>query len=365
MSQIRVLELKGEGLALGRAHGESLRELIGEFCETAHEIHQENLAGSIDRNDLIELVMKNAWILNRTSPILYQELTGVAQGANRSVSEILLINSVLEIEDLKSPPLNRKLLAREPAGCTSFNIKPRASANHIPILGQTFDMEKYYARFNTVLKIKGPDGRSRLVYTLAGVLGLNGLNSDGLALVINKLVADDSREGVIYPFLVRMALDHSKIGNSIGTLSFAPRASSMCWQVSSAEGVAFCLETTSRSRAYITFRDAQAHTNHFLDPFLRERESPGWLTHGGTFVRLQVTQDYLDDFHGRLDVEGLKELCRNHINQPRSICAHGLPGESDYFSYATIAAVIMEPTNGIMHISGIYPCENIFQTLSL
>jgi isopenicillin-N N-acyltransferase-like protein len=365
MTTIKVVELSGQGRDLGRAHGESLREQITEFCETIFEVYKAKLRPSIDRSDLIELSMKNAWILKRYSPSLYEEIEGIAEGANRSLSEVLLINSFLEIEDLISPQVSHKLLSPKMKGCTTFNVRSRASSNSIPILGQTYDMESYFGRYNTLLKIKAPDSRSFLIYSLAGVLGLNGLNSDGVALVINKLVGVDSREGVIYPFLVRQALSQKNISEALGSLLFAPRASSMCWQLSSQEGVSFCLETTAAKYAILPFRDSLAHTNHFLDPYLKNFEAEGWLTTGSTFVRLQVAQEYLDDFCGRIEVEGLKNLCQNHVSRPGSICCHASPDQPDYVTYQTISAVIIEPTNGIIHLSGPNPCQNVFQTISL
>jgi isopenicillin-N N-acyltransferase-like protein len=225
-------------------------------------------------------------------------------------------------------------------------------------------MEAYYSRFNAVLRIAKPDGQKLLVYTLAGILGLNGLNDDGVALAINKLVARDARPGVIYPFVVRKCLEQKKIGDAFAAVAFCGRATAMNYQLSSAEGVAFCLETSASRFAQLNFKNYLVHANHFFHPEMKPLEEPGWLTHGGSYVRVEVARDFLEDRLGSLRVQDLETLCRDHVNRPNSICAHGYPGEPDYLSYASIAAVVFEPRKGAMHFCGAYPCQNAFQTFT-
>ncbi|MDR3205012.1 MAG: C45 family autoproteolytic acyltransferase/hydrolase [Deltaproteobacteria bacterium] len=364
MESVPILELKGQGLALGRAHGEALRDKITEFVETAHRVHLENVGLKIEREDLLTLSQRNLGFFKNYSPILFEELEGIAQGSNRSLIDIILINSFLELEDLRAPALGPRLRSDRLWGCTSFNVKAKAASDG-PIIGQTYDMEAYYARFNAVLKITKLSGQKQIIYTLAGILGLNGLNSDGLALVINKLVARDARPGVIYPFVVRKALDQQRIGDAFGAVAFCGRATAMNYQLNCADSVAFCLETTATRFAQLDFSHSLAHSNHFLHPDLKPLEESGWLSHGGSYVRLQVAQEILDQYKGRLDSQILKTLCRNHVNRPRSICAHGYPDEPDYFSYASISAVIIEPSKALMHFCGAYPCQNEFQTITI
>ena len=109
MTTVKIVEIKGRGRTLGRAHGEALREPIRGFAATAHEIHQVNLGGGVDRAELLEIALKNAWRLKRFSPVLYEELEGIAEGAGVPIGDVLLINSFLELEDLRAPALGRRL----------------------------------------------------------------------------------------------------------------------------------------------------------------------------------------------------------------------------------------------------------------
>ncbi|MDR2387459.1 MAG: C45 family peptidase [Deltaproteobacteria bacterium] len=358
------LELTGQGRPLGQAHGEHFRDTIKVFTETFADLNLSNTPAKITKSDLVDLCLRNVPYLSRSSPELFEEMTGIAEGAKVPLSEIVLLNCFLEINDIRAPLVTNRVVSERNWGCTTFNLKPRATLEKKPFLGQTYDMEKYFADFNLILKITGPDGHKKLVYTMAGILGLNGLNDYGLALVINKLVPTDSQAGVIYPLLTRKALDQKILSDALSVLTFAPRASGMCYQLSSADGLAFCLETTARQHALIDFRYSQAHANHYLEPSLRPLEAD-WLTQGGSYVRQQVAQELLDDFQGQVTVEHLKKLCQDHTNKPRSLCAHAYESDRDFEAFATIAAVIFEPSLGVMRFADCHPCEQTFTSFSL
>ncbi|MDR0620259.1 MAG: C45 family peptidase [Deltaproteobacteria bacterium] len=356
--------LSGRGLALGQAHGETFRDKIKAFTETFVDLNLSNIPAKVTKADLVDLCMINVPFLTRYAPELFEEMAGIAAGANVALPDIVLLNCFLELNDLRAPLITHRVFSQRDWGCTTFNLKPRATSEGKAYVGQTYDMERYFADYNVVLKITYPDRSVRLVYTLAGVLGLNGINDSGLAVVINKLVPTDSRAGVIYPFLVRQALDQKRVGDALSALAFAPRASGTCFQLSSADGLAFCLETTASKHALIDFRHGQAHANHYLAPELKPYEAD-WLTQGGSYVRQQVAQESLDDFQGRITLDHLKTLCQDHKNRPFSVCAHQFEDDDEHKAMATISAVILEPSLGVMHYADCHPCEQTFTTFSL
>ncbi|MDR0354294.1 MAG: C45 family peptidase [Deltaproteobacteria bacterium] len=363
MSPIPVIELKGHGLELGRAHGEELRDQIRRFVEVIVDLNVKNIPVPSSREDLLGLCGASLSHIERYSPELLAEMKGIAQGAGVDFQEVLLLNCFLELNDLRAPMLSQKLTSRRSFACTTFNLKKRATKDRAPRLGQTYDMELLFADYTVVLKISTPGRPSRTVFSLAGVLGLNGVNSQGISLVINKLVPTDSRPGVIYPVLVRQALDQVRIGDALAALAFAPRASGLCYQLSGPDGVAFCLETTAARFELLPFQGFIAHANHYLSPALKPLEAD-WLTHGGSYARLEAADNFLADNFGDLDDEALKSLCRNHINHPRGICAHYYEDEEEHEKMATIAAVVINPQKASMLLCGCFPCRSEFQEIS-
>lgn len=355
---ITVIDLAGSSYQVGRQHGEILRDKIKEFYETAYELHMTNLSIKADRDALNNFCRRNMGFLSKYSPELVEELTGIADGSGLTLENIVFLNSFLEMEDLRPPALGGKLINDSLWGCTTFNILPKASRDNKSYVGQTFDMEAYYSKFNVILRINPESGPSVLIYTFAGVLGLNGINSKGIGLTVNKVVSNDAREGLIYPFVVRKALMQERIGDSLGSIIFAPRASGVVFQLASEDGIAFCAETSATYYELLPIEDVIGHTNHYVAPSMRKFETPNWLSHGGSYVRSQVVNRRLKEARGQIDIKFLKDLTKDHTNYPRCICAHGFEGEGEYSAFQTVAAVIMDLEAKTMWVCNENPCTN-------
>ena len=352
------LELKGTPYEIGLAHGKALSERIVAFAASVTSVHQANNGRlRVERETLMNFCRRNVGFLEKFSASLVQEMHGIADGAGVSFEEILYLNSFLELEDLRAPVLGAKNMADALWGCTSFNVTGDAAADGRACIGQTFDMEKYYEKYLVLLSITPQDGPAMLVLSFAGVLGLVGLNSAGVAAVINKIAATDARPGVIYPFIMRKALGSERIGDALGAVIFSPRATGMNYQLAGS-GVAFCAETSAGYYHLLPIDGAVAHSNHFVSEDMRRFETPNWLSHGGSMVRKYVADRFLENNRGRLTPALLKQLTRDHTNHPRCICAHGFDGEGETTAFHTIFAVIMDPRERTLEVCPGNPCEN-------
>lgn len=363
--EVKVLELAGTPYEIGSQHGEALRGQIREFFATAYEVHAANLPMVAGEEALLRFCRRSQGFFANYAPDLVDELRGIADGAGLTFDQIVYLNSFLEMEDLRAPGLGGRILDGNLWGCSTFNILPAASTDGKSYIGQTFDMEQFYAKFNVLLRIKPSQGPACLVYSLAGLLGLNGFNERGVALVINKIVANDAREGVIYPLVVRKALAQERIGDALGAVIFAPRASGVNYQLASDCGVAFCAETSATYYELLPFDGAIGHTNHYLSPAMRRFETPKWLSHGGSYVRHQVLARRLREGEGAIDAAWLKALTIDHTNYPRCICAHGMPGLGECESFQTIAAVVIDPAARSMWFCHENPCRNEYELVTL
>jgi isopenicillin-N N-acyltransferase-like protein len=365
MEQISVIELCGSPRERGRQHGEALRDSIKEFVATVGAVHAANQTQAASEQELYAFTARNAPAILSGAPALHEELLGIAEGSGCTFEQILFLNSMLELEDLRPARLGARLLSKQLWGCTSFIVLPEASADGHVYVGQTFDMEEYYCRFNVVFRIVHEDGHRELVYSLAGMLGLNGMNSSGIGLAINKLVANDARPGAIYPQLVRHALAQKRVGDAFGALVFSDRACGMNYQLAAASGVAWCAEVSAGDYDLLAIDGAIAHTNHYLSPRMRAYETPGWLSHGGSYVRLFVASRLLAANRGSISLDMLKELTRDHTNYPRCICAHGFEDEDETRALSTIAAVIYDLTDKKMYACHGHPCTNAYTNIAL
>lgn len=364
-SGIRVIDLAGSSYDIGRQHGEILKDDIRDFYDSIWEIHKANNPGlKAESSELIGFCGRNTGFIREYSAELFEELQGIADGSGLSVGQIIYLNSFLELEDLRAPGLGGRLLSGGLWGCTTFNVLPEASVEGKCLIGQTFDMEKYYSRFNVLLRITPRSGPKMIVYSFAGVLGLNGMNSKGIGSVINKVVAADAAPGVIFPVIMRTLLAQERIGDALGSAVFAPRASGIIYQLADNNGVAFCAETSTSRYELLPLSGAMAHTNHYVESSMKELETPGWLTHGGSFVRYQVANRFLQANLGKIDVELLMNLTRDHTNYPRSICAHGSEGEDEKVAFHTVAAMVMNLSEPCLWACHGNPCVNSYERVT-
>lgn len=359
--KIPILELRGTPYEIGLAHGGAFRERIVAFTASITAVHQANNATlSVAADTLKAFCLRHVGFLERFSSELVEEMRGIADGAGVAFEDILYLNCFLELEDLRAPGLGGKILPDALWGCTTFNVTADAAAERRTYLGQTFDMEEYYEKCLALLRMKPNNGPETLVVTLAGILGLVGLNAAGVGVAINKIVAKDARPGVIYPFVMRKVLEAERIGDALGTVIFSSRAAGMNYQLTGA-GTAFCAETSASRYELLEIEGAVAHTNHFVGGVMRGFETPNWLSHGGSMVRKHVADAFLKRHRGALSLDLLKELTRDHTNHPRCICAHGFPGEDENTAFKTIFAMIMAPTEGWMEFCPGNPCQNTYE----
>jgi isopenicillin-N N-acyltransferase-like protein len=360
-----LVELTGSPEERGYQHGLALADKISSFVESIYGLHQSNLRLQVDRADLTGWCRCNLEYCQEYAPELVAEMHGIAEGTGVGFDDILLLNSMLELEDLRPTELGARLLESPSWGCTSFNVLSSATANGMVFVGQTYDMESYYKKFNTMFRIKHQDGHCELVYSLAGILGLNGMNSAGLGICINKLVANDARPGISYPLLIRKALASKRVGDAFGAILFARRACGMCYQISSSENIAWCAEVSATDFELLPIDGLRVHTNHYLSLRMRRYQTPGWLTHGGSYVREQAANNFLAGHQGSIELDDLISLTHDHTNYPRCICAHGFDGEDENSAFATIAATIYNLKSGLAYVCSGNPCEGEFAQFRL
>lgn len=364
-TSIPVIELRSDPYANGCVHGETLREKIRDFVASVVTVHQANNSLlKVDRRSLHDFCRRNVGFLKKFSQPLLEEIRGIADGAGVSFDDILLLNSFLELEDLRAPGLGGKILPDRLWGCTTFNIPGETTVDGKAYIGQTYDMEQYYEKYLALLHFSSADGPDALVVTMAGILGLNGINTAGIGTVINKITATDARPGVIYPFVMRKLLSSGRIGDALGAVIFSSRATGINYQLRY-EDVAFCAETSAARYQLLDCEGGIAHTNHYLGREMRQFETPLWLSHGGSMVRHQVAERFIRKYRSELSPALLKEMMKDHTNHPRCICAHGFPGEGETTAFHTIFGVVMSPSEGWLEICPGNPCQNDFVRYSL
>jgi isopenicillin-N N-acyltransferase-like protein len=353
---IPIIELnEADPRARGRTYGEAARERIQGLLEVYRDLFLrltgESWEGIVRRGDPLIVAARSF------APDLMEEIVGIAEGADRSVEDVFLLNARSEI--LFSP----KALGME---CTAVLCLPQVTRERETLLAQNWDWYRSAQPCQVILKIAGRNGIPPLVtFTEAGQLAKIGMNGAGLALVVNNLVSDQPRTGVPWIFLTRRVLESGHLTKAIGCILTSPRAHSLNFMLAQADGEGLDLET-SPAEEHILWpqKGLLAHTNHYLEPGRRFRDlKPSLDPYPSTYLRFRRAQSALQERRGRLGSDDLEALFADHFDAPFSVCMHENPEVEPWRRVVTCLSIIMNPTRRQIRYTLGNPCAGPFQTL--
>jgi isopenicillin-N N-acyltransferase like protein len=96
--------------------------------------------------------------------------------------------------------------------------------------------------------------------------------------------------------------------------------------IAQAGGVAVSLEANPLDTSIIVPEDGHiAHTNHFIGQRALVVKDTFVNTVPNSVYRLSRTNMALQSWSGRVSVEGIKEMLRDHFGKPHSVCCHTKP----------------------------------------
>lgn len=202
----RVLHCSGTPSERGSQQGEELRPLIdagvGRWLEAIGVRH------GIDPDLYIgEFLQKTTYRMSieRWTPELLLEVHGIAQGAGQTV-ERMLVYSMLDEEWRFSQTRS----SAEGPGCTAVGV--RATDDRPTLIGQTMDIPVLHDGTQVVVIHEEQGAPTQVVFTAAGMVGLMGVNSAGVGLVVNNLsTLPAARSGLPVTFIERKILDTSSV----------------------------------------------------------------------------------------------------------------------------------------------------------
>lgn len=301
-------------------------------------------------------------LVNRHSPELVEEVTGIAAGAGLTVPEVALINSRYELLFLDGSEQPRPGVPG--AECTLFGIAGSRTADGTPIIGQNVDLGPESRPLWILLDVRPVDHPRLLTVTLAGMLAQEGINSAGLALCGSMVRSRGWRTG--YPsrkYLRRLVLEQSSVAKAVDVIQSAPaRASSHNLLLADLTTVVD-VETTVSEVHVLQPRDGViAHANHYLAPgFAAENQTLGnYLPH--TVTRCSRMHQLIMEMTVPTTVDQLKVALADHHGGAQAICRHAA---TDAWASETNVAVISEPAHRRLHVAFGPPCEAVFHTYTL
>lgn len=261
---MRVLELPAGATPRrwGQIHGESFRGEVRSLTDIRTYLCTR-VGGFPDRASVLAAAEAHLPVLARFDAGLHDELLGIAEGAGMTPAEIVVCNHYTDLRDLSPDPATWRP-APEDGGCSVVWAETPTGR----ILAQTWDMHATAIPYVMLLRVpESPAGPAATLFSLTGCLGLTGMNASRVAIAINNLYSTDATLGVVWPALVRRALQCTSALDARDLILRAPIGSGHHYFVADLFA-AFSIETSGTLRRLLPISSSFHHTNHCLDPLV-------------------------------------------------------------------------------------------------
>ncbi len=277
---LRVLQCSGTPTERGAQQGEALRasiaEGVGRWLESIGSRHGIEPDGYIG-----EFLRKTAYraSIERWAPELLLEVHGIARGAGQSV-ERMLAYSMLDEEWRYAQTRS----AGEAPGCTAVGV--RAEGGRPTLVGQTMDIPSLHDGTQVVVIHEEQGAPTQAVFTAAGMIGLMGVNSAGVGLVVNNLgMLPSARTGLPVLFIERKLLDTFSVDEATYGLQAMPHAVGQHYLIGDPEHLVSFEADAARVVGGSEDQRVIAHTNHPIYDPLEKPEFEAMYTASNTRAR--------------------------------------------------------------------------------
>ena len=362
MNRIRVVEISGSAYNMGRQHGKRFYDEIHMFTEDRVRLCQDpNWTGHRLSREAVIALAEACVVEHQTyAPDLMEELAGMADATGLSLAELVINNGFTDFIDVvynlggvtvpAAPPLASD-------NCTAFLVPNCRSATQQAFFGQTWDMHASATPY--VILLRGaPEGAPEfLAFTITGCVGMIGMNSAGIAVGINNLMATDGQIGVTWPFVVRKVLQQDNLDDALACVTEAKLAGAHNYLLMDRDGAAYEVEAMSTSHYVHALGDETiTHTNHCLIQqnldVARERLPE---SRDSSEKRLRRARELLSK--DRIELDDLVSLTRDEV----AICTRPEP---PMHVESCGAAIMCPPTGDFWSVWGI-PADNEYEHFSI
>ena len=271
MKRIRVIKLAGTPYNMGWQHGKRFGDEIRRFTEERVRLcgSPEWTGRELSRDAIIALAEACAVEHQAYAPELMEELRGIADATGLTLAELVInngftdfIDSIYSLGGKAAPALSPTLVADN---CTAFMVPPSRSASGIAFFGQTWDMHASATPYVILIQGEPAEGPSFLTFTVTGCLGMIGMNSAGISVGVNNLMAADGQIGVTWPFVVRKILQQDNLDAALACLTGAKLAGAHNYMLMDSGGRGYEVEAMSSTYHLRELADETiSHTNHCL-----------------------------------------------------------------------------------------------------
>ena len=350
-----LIHVSGAHREMGQQIGDSRRENVQHSIENARKLLEEAYSE-------LELTWEGAQIQARKYlpfaqeryPQYVDEMQGIAEGAKVPFEELVVLN-VMEAVTTDALHLSR---------CTSMAVNDERTADGHVLAAHNEDWIPDDENDVFVIHAKPKNEPPYLAMTYGGLTANVGFNAYGIAQLIDSVYPNDSRIGIPRLVVSRAVLASRTPGGAINRALISHRAAGYNHLIVHESGEIYNVEVSARRFSILYNKDGYVvHTNHYLSRNMQEIENdPEELISSRIryFRALRLLNQ--SDKH---TLDSLRNIQRDHVNYPNSICKHDF-GEGNLLDREkTINALVIDMTAREMHIAWGNPCESSYHTYHL
>jgi len=370
---IKTLVLEGTPSERGRHHGEELRGSIHEGVRRWKD-HLYKLTGVKPNQYIRELVEKTDFVnaAEKRTPRLVQEVKGIGEGSGLDFHTIFAWQLLDERWWYES---ERNIRNARASGeeCSAVGIF--RGTNNVSLLGQNMDLPCLLDGLQVLLHVNDPEVSSEaLIFSLAGLIALNGVNKQGIGVCVNTLSQlSHANDGLPVAFIIRSILEQPSINGATAFVRGIKHASGENYMIGGAEGIvdlecsASCVAGCEPSGTEHDGKYTIIHTNHplvsndqisyyenlsELPPEIRRRAADALANSKDRFEALVSHIAAAKE----LNLEDMKSSLRLHEGP---VCVHKAQEIGKSFTFGSTVMVLSDPPE--LHLTPGSPCSTVYR----
>lgn len=359
-SATRTLLLEGSPKERGKIHGQTLKPIISEAIEIWKN-NLQKLTGMNPDKYVDQFIEETDFLaaVEKWTPHLLEEVEGIGEGAGVDFNTIFAWQCVDEEwwyrTSEKMLDTNARGLYAEAETCSALGCLKEG--NLPALLAQNLDLPKYYDGFQVLLRIKHPDSSlESFVYTIAGIIGANGLNKQPLGVCVNTLLdLNHAADGLPVAFIVRSVLEQKTLDKATEFIHRIKHASGQNYVIEDSERVVDFECSANKVSEFVVDEGLRRvyHTNHALANDDKVASAEEIVNKSTTLARFSVLESRLKDPSKTITVETIKSILSSHEGP---ICAHN---ERSFTSGSLIISLSTPPE---LHLAWGPPCSKNYET---
>ncbi len=367
---IYVLDLEGTSRERGQKHGEALKPVIQEYINR-WKAEIEESAG-MDPDEYISCLVEYTGYLaaaEKWTPDVLEEVRGIAEGSGIDFKTIF----AYQLGD--EEPVYRREQNGAGAGdggthCSAVGVFEQE--NGPTLLAQNMDVPRSLDGSQVLLRIKDPTSPvEALVFSIAGCIALNGINTGPIGICCNTLSQlDHSTDGLPVAFIVRGVLAQATLEEAVAFIHRIKHASGQNYLIGGPEKILDFECSAGQVSQFIPSSEVGHiyHTNHPLVNDDRDTYGERWgemsmidkafykLYEMNSGTRLRSIKKDLSNASDVVTKEEIKSILS-------SVCFHGRWYTAGFF---TLGCTIMELSpSPTLHIAPGPPSSTKFTTHEL